>query len=172
MDGRWVVGAGSIAGYRMGYSTPLGRGTRVGRTDKAPGEIVISGTTVPSGTFSIDMRTVECDAGSSCTEHVNQMMDTEHHPFETFVLSTPIELGNIPAAGQQITASVTGQLTLRGVTRVTTFSVKARRNGGRIEVLGSIPVNRDDYGIPDSDEPGFTIDKDGTIEFLLMFDRG
>lgn len=173
VEGRWITGKDSVAGYRVGYGSPVGRGTRVGRTNTTPpGEITIAGTAVQAGQFSVEMRKVDCDGGSTCTDHVNEIMDVEHFPMETFVLSTPIELGSIPGDGQQVTASATGNLTLRGETRSETFSVTARRNAGRIEVLGSIPVNFDDYKIPDPNEPGFTIDRKGTIEFLLLFDRG
>lgn len=171
IEGSWKTGSGSVAGYRIGYSSPVGGGTRVGRTDAVTGEMRIVGTTVQTARFSVDMRKVTSDGGSTCDDHVRQLMDTDHYPYETFVLSTPIELKSVPADGKQVTVNVTGKLTLRGVTRSTTFPLTARRNGGRIEVLGSIRVNRDDYKIPDANEPGFTIDKNGTIELLLAFDR-
>jgi len=173
LDGTWSVGAGTVAGYRFGYSTAGGRGTQVGRGDAVTGDFQLAGSTVRGGQFSVDFREVRCDGdgGDVCDQQVHQMMDVENHPFETFALTQPIELGHIPADGEQITAKATGQLTLRGVTRTVTFDVTARRNAGRIEVLGSIPVNRDDYAIPDPEAPVFTIDKDGLIEFLLLFDH-
>lgn len=174
LDGRWVVAKSSVAGYRMGYSSPTGRGTRVGRTESgegASGEIRLSGSSVPEGKFSVDMRKVYCDGGSTCTDHVNEIMDVEHHPYQTLELASAIELGAVPNEGEQVTSHVSARLTLRGVTRTVTFDVTSRRSAGRIEVLGSIPVNRDDYNIPDSNEPGFSIDKEGAVEFLMVFER-
>lgn len=175
VEGRWLVASSSLAGYRIGYSTAGVRGTRVGRSadgSKAvSGEFLISGTVLEAAKFAVVMAKVECDGGQQCTDHVNEMMDVAHHPNETFTLTKAVDLGSIPADGKQITVKVTGNLTLRGVTRSVTFPLTARRHDGRIEVLGSIPVNRDDYKIPDPSEPGFSIDKDGTIELLLVFDH-
>lgn len=171
LDGTWSIGNGSQAGYRMGYSAVGVRGTRVGRGTAVTGTFALAGTTVTSGEFSVDFREVKCDGGSQCDDHVQQMMATDRFPYETFALTRPIELGRIPDDGEQLSATAVGELTLRGVTQPVEFVVTARRNAGRIEVLGTIPVNRDDYKIPDSEEPGFTIDKDGLVEFLLLFDH-
>ncbi len=173
VDGRWLVGSDSIAGYRMGYSAAGVRGTRVGRpaagSKAVTGEFLISGTVLKSAKFSITMAKVDCDGGQQCTDHINEIMDVPRFPYEKFTLTKAVDLGNIPADGKQITVKLTGQLTLRGVTRTVSFPLTARRSGGRIEVLGSIPVNRDDYKIPESGKPGFDIDKDGIIELLLAF---
>ena len=79
-------------------------------------------------------------------------MSADEFPTATFVLTQPIELGAVPADGEQITASATGDLTLRGVTNEVTFDVTAQANGELIGVLGSIPVLFSDYGI---DNPSF-----------------
>jgi polyisoprenoid-binding protein YceI len=171
VEGTWTLVSSSLAGYRIGYSSPVGDGTRVGRTNAVTGQMGVHGSTVQSARFSVDFRQVECDGGSTCTQHVQQIMDVDHFPHETFVLTSPIRLGSVPADGTTVTTPVTGKLTLRGVTRTVTFPLTARRNSSRIDVLGSIKVNRDDYQIPDANEPGFHIDKNGTIELLLTFAR-
>lgn len=171
VEGAWQLASSSVAGYRIGYTSPVGNGTRVGRTNAVTGTMAVSGSTVQSAQVSVDFRKVECDGGSTCTQHVQEIMDVAHHPYETFVLTSPIRLGSVPPDGKQVSTRVTGRLTLRGVTRTVTFTLTARRNSSRIDVLGSIPVNRDDYRIPDANEPGFHIDKNGTVELLLTFRR-
>lgn len=171
VEGTWKIASGSVAGYRVGYSSPVGGGTRVGRSEAVTGQMTIKGSTVRTTTVSVDFRELTSDGGSTCDEHVREIMDTANHPFESLRLGTPIELGSVPPDGKQVSVKVTAQVTLRGVTRSETFTLTARRNASRIEVLGSVPVNRDDYKIPDSDKPGFTIDKKGTIEVLLAFER-
>ena len=77
----------------------------------------------------------------------------------------------IPAGGEQVTATATGELTLRGVTNPVTFEVTAQTTDGRIGVLGSIPVVFADYGI---DNPSFgqvQTEDDGLVEFVLVFER-
>lgn len=171
VEGLWQLASSSVAGYRIGYTSPVGDGTRVGRTHAVTGQMQVSGSTVESAKVSVDFRTVVCDAGSTCTQHVQQIMDVADYPYETFVLTSPIRLGSVPPDGKQVSTTVTGRLTLRGVTRSVTFTLTARRNSSRIDVLGSIPVNRDDYKIPDANEPGFHIAKSGTIELLLTYAR-
>jgi len=171
IEGAWQVTSGSVAGYRIGYSSPVGGGTRVGRTDAVTGDMRIVGSTVQTTKISVDFRKLTSDGGDTCDTHVREIMDVANHPFESLALATPIDLGSVPADGKQVSTKVTAKVTLRGVTRSETFTLTARRNGSRIEVLGSVPVNRDDYQIPDANEPGFTIDKKGTIEVLLAFVR-
>jgi polyisoprenoid-binding protein YceI len=171
VEGTWTLVSSSVAGFRIGYTSPVGDGTRVGRTNAVTGQMGVHGSTVQTGRFSVDFRQIECDGGSTCTQHIQQIMDVAHFPYETFVLTSPIRLGSVPPDGKQVSTPVTGQLTLRGVTRAVTFTLTARRNSARIDVLGSIPVDRDDYKIPDANEPGFHIAKKGTVELLLTFQR-
>jgi polyisoprenoid-binding protein YceI len=169
VEGTWTLVSSSVAGFRIGYTSPVGDGTRVGRTNAVTGQMGVHGSTVQTGRFSVDFRQIECDGGSTCTQHIQQIMDVADFPYETFVLTSPIRLGSVPPDGKQVSTPVTGQLTLRGVTQAVTFTLTARRNSARIDVLGSIPVDRDDYKIPDANEPGFHIAKKGTVELLLTF---
>ena len=91
---------------------------------------------------------------------------------ETFVLTEPIDFGRIPVGDEQITATATGELTLRGVTNPVTFDVTAQTTDGRIGVLGSIPVVFEDYGIDNPSNPGVSLEDEGIVEFVLVFERG
>jgi polyisoprenoid-binding protein YceI len=98
-------------------------------------------------------------------------MNADEFPTATFVLTEPIDFGRIPVGDEQITATATGELTLRGVTNPVTFEVTAQTTGGRIGVLGSIPVVFEDYGI---ENPSFGVVKtedNGLVEFVLVFER-
>jgi polyisoprenoid-binding protein YceI len=77
----------------------------------------------------------------------------------------------VPAAGTDINATATGELTLHGVTREVVFQVTARIENGIIGVLGSIDVMFSDYNI-DNPSNGFVTTGDtGSIEFVLAFAR-
>jgi len=54
------------------------------------------------------------------------------------------------ADGLDGTRTVTGDLTLRGVTREVTFDVVVRRTGATFAVNGAIDVHFDDFEIPDA----------------------
>ena len=97
-------------------------------------------------------------------------MNTRRVPDRDVHLTEPIELGSIPAEGEQITATATGDLTLHGVTNSVTFDVTAQANGGQIGVLGSIPVLFTDYGIKNPSYGTVKTEDDGLLEFVLVFE--
>ena len=51
-----------------------------------------------------------------------------------------------------------------------TFDVTAQANGGKIGVLGSIPVLFSDYGIHNPSFGTVKTEDDGLIEFVLVFE--
>ena len=100
-----------------------------------------------------------------------RIMSTDQFPTSTFVLTSPIDFGTVPAEGETITASATGDLTLRGVTNSVTFEVQAKLEGGRIGILGNIPIAFSDYDIPDPSNAAATVKDSGLLEFVLVFDK-
>ena len=93
-------------------------------------------------------------------------------PTSTFTLTQPIELETVPAEGETVTATATGDLTLRGTTLPVTFDVQARLNAGNIEVDGSIPIVFADWGIPNPSFGPASTEDNGLLEFLLVFSKG
>ena len=171
IEGTWTATPDSVLGYRV-KETLFGQDTEgVGRTNAITGSLSLVGTSVESGEFTVDMTTVQSDSGNRDNQFRGRIMNTDTHPTSTFTLTQPIELGTIPAEGQAITATATGDLTLRGTTLPVTFDVQARLNRGNIEVDGSIPIVFADWGIPNpSFGPASTADN-GLLEFILVFDR-
>ncbi len=170
LDGPWRLGAGSIAGYRIGETVGITPGEAVGRTEKVTGSMVLNGATVTSGTWTVDMVSVKSD-DERRDQNYREDMDVAHYPTSQFVLGAPISLGSIPPDGQVITVQVDGALTLRGRTNNVSFPLQARRNAGRVEAVGSIPVVFADYGIPNPSNGFARTDDHGKVEFLLLFDR-
>jgi polyisoprenoid-binding protein YceI len=167
----WNVTQDSELGYRVGENL-FGVDTEgVGRTNQITGSLTIEGTQVTDAEFTVDMATVESDDSRRDNQFRGRIMSTDEFPTATFVLTSPIELGAIPAEGEQITATATGDLTLRGVTNPVTFEVTAQLEGERIGVLGSIPIVFADYGIPNPSNAGITTDDNGLLEFVLVFER-
>ncbi|MDP9069875.1 MAG: YceI family protein [Actinomycetota bacterium] len=68
--------------------------------------------------------------------------------------------------------TATGDLTLRGTTSRVTIPLTPKRSGGRIEVLGNLPIVFQEWGIPNpSFGPAQTEDR-GELALLLQFERG
>ncbi|MGE3620438.1 MAG: YceI family protein [Acidimicrobiia bacterium] len=168
VEGRWVIGAGSLAGYRIDEQLFAAATTAVGRTEDVTGELTIEGTTVATATFTVDMTTVESDESRRDGQFHGRIMDTATYPTAEFSLTEPIELGDLPADGEEVTVQATGELTVRGVTREVSFDLLARRNGADLEVNGSIPFELDDFDIPDASFGPAVVEDHGEIEVLLV----
>ena len=55
------------------------------------------------------------------------------------MLTEPITLSTVPAAGETITAEATGDFTLHGVTKKVTISLEGRWDGKDVQVVGNLP---------------------------------
>src|SRR5207237_10793803 len=76
-----------------------------------------------------------------------RIMNTATYPAATFKLTQPVALGSEPADGVTVTKQATGDLTLHGVTRSTTFTVSVKKTGSTIAASGSVPIIFADYNI-------------------------
>ena len=171
IEGTWSVTDGSQAGYRVKEVLFGQDAEAVGRTSGVTGTLEIAGTTVTATEVVVDMTTVASDESRRDGQFHGRIMDTATHPTATFTLTEPIELGSVPADGEEVTHTVTGDLTLRGVTNSVTFDLTARRNGATIEANGSILIDFDDYEIPDASGGPASVGRDGELELLLVFTR-
>ncbi|WP_131745271.1 YceI family protein [Frankia sp. Cppng1_Ct_nod] len=170
-DGAWAVGTGSQAGYRVkevlfGQAT-----TAVGRTSGVTGKMVVSGTTVESANFTVDMTTVASDQSQRDGQFHGRIMETSKYPTATFTLTKPIDLGSVPAAGVTKTYQATGDLTLHGVTKTVTISLDTQRSGVQIKISGQIPIVFADYNVSNPSFGGIKTEDNGTMEVLLVFTK-
>lgn len=170
--GSWTVTDESQAGYRVDEVLFGQNVTAVGRTNNVTGGLTLDGTTVGKAEFTVDMASVRSDQSRRDNQYRGRIMDTDRFPTSTFALAQPIALRSLPADGATVTASATGDLTLRGTTKRVTFEVKARRSGDRMEVNGSIPIVFGEWGIPGPSFGPATVEDHGAIEFLLVLRPG
>lgn len=169
--GSWSVSSGSQSGYRVkevlfGQST-----TAVGRTSEVSGSMTISGTEVSAASFTTTMSAVTSDQSNRDRQFRGRIMDVANHPSSTFVLSSPIALGPLPAAGIVKAYQATGKLMLRGVTKSVDITLNVKRSGASIDVNGEIPVTFADYSIPNPTFGPASVGNNGTLEVLLVFTK-
>ena len=170
--GTWTVGSGSIVGYRVNEVLLGQNATAVGRTSSVTGHLTISGTTATAASFSVPMATVHSDKSQRDASFDGRIMDVAQYPTGTFALTSPIDLGSLPATGVIKSYTAHGKLTLHGTTRAVTFTLTAERKGTQIEVAGDIPVLFSDYNIANPSFAGFVTTQDhGLLEFLLVFTK-
>ena len=142
-----------------------------GRTNDATGTLTIDGSTATAAEFTVNMASMTSDSDRRDGQFRTRIMTVDQYPTSTFVLTSPIDFGTVPAEGVTITATATGDLTLRGVTNPVTFEVQARLENGRIGVFGNIPILFSDYDIPDPTNQIATVKDNGLLEFVLVFER-
>ena len=182
IDGTWNVDTsigsfsdftGSFVGYRVQEELGgVGANTAVGRTPDVTGSLTIAGTTVTAGTITADLTTLVSDDRRRDGQLSRQGIQTSTYPTATFTLSSPIELGSVPADGQEITVTAKGQLTLHGQTKDVELPLKARLQNGVIAAAGSLPIVFADYGIQKPTSFAvLSIADEGTMELQLFFSR-
>lgn len=170
-DGDWVATDASEFGYRVEEVIAGVNSTAVGRSNEIDGTLTIDGATAASVDVEVEVESITSDQPRRDNQFSGRIMNSDQFPTATFTLTQPIEFGSVPTDGQQVTATATGDLTLRGVTKTVTFDVTAQVDAGRIGVLGSIPVLFSDYGIDNPSFSGVKTEDNGLVEFVLVFER-
>ncbi len=183
LDGTWNIDtsigtftdvsdtSGNFVGYRVQEQLAgIGANTAVGRTPKVSGSLTIVGTKVTAVDISADLTALQSDDSQRDNQLRNNGIQFSQFPAATFKLTSPIDLGTVPADGKEISVTASGQLTLHGVTRDVEVALKAKLSGSTIVVSGSLPIAFADYSIqkPDSFKV-LSIDDHGTMELQLFF---
>jgi polyisoprenoid-binding protein YceI len=183
LDGMWSVDTeigsfsdftGTFVGYRIQEQLAnVGGNTAVGRTPNATGTLTLQGSTITAATISADLTELKSDDDRRDGQLSRQGLQTSQFPTATFTLTSPIDLGSVPADGQTITATAHGQLTLHGQTRDVDIPISAKRSGFVVVVSGSLPIVLADYGIPKPNSFAvLSIADQGTMEFQIFFSKG
>jgi polyisoprenoid-binding protein YceI len=171
IEGEWVLTDGSQVGYRV-KEVLFGQDTEaVGRTSEVTGSLAVEGTTVTAVDLVVDMGSVESDESNRDRQFRGRIMDTDTFPEATFQLTEPVELGVVPATGEEVTVDAVGDLTLRGVTQAVTIPLTARLDGTTFAVSGTVTLDFDLFEIPDASGGPATVGRTGDLEILLVFGR-
>jgi polyisoprenoid-binding protein YceI len=165
--------SGSFVGYRVRETlATIGATEAVGRTPDVTGSITIDGSSITAADFTADLSTLQSDDDRRDGQLRQQALETGQFPEATFVLTQPIDLGGVPADGETIEATATGDLTLHGVTNSVQIPLRARLDGDVIVVVGSFPIVFADYGI---DQPQsmmvLSVEDNGVMELRLQLTR-
>ncbi len=110
-DGDWVPTDASEFGYRVEEVLAGVNTTAVGRSNEISGLMTIAGTTIPVVDIEVQVASITSDESRRDGAFTGRIMSADEFPTATFNLTQPIELGAVPADGEQITASATGNLT-------------------------------------------------------------
>ena len=122
--------------------------TVVGSTDQVAGEILVDfGDPSASvlGDVVINARTLETESSNRTRTVRGAILDTDTFEFITF---SPTSVDGLPTEPtDSFTFTVTGDLTIRDVTRSVTFDVAVSGSEERLEGTASAVVNRNDFDL-------------------------
>lgn len=172
VGGVWSIAGDSVAGYRV-FKDFVGASEfeAVGRTSTIFGELEIEGTTVTRAQFSVDIASIRSDDEGRDQQFRGPILEAAAFPFANFTLTSPIDLGDEPKNGELVTVDVTGEITLKGVTRTVEFPLTARLVGDEVQVAGSIEVVFSNFDIEPPRTPVIVVRDTGVIEFSLFFEQ-
>ena len=181
LTGSWTVTTGSLAGYRINelFVGQSSKHQAVARTSTVSGGLTVSGDStgyqVSSLTFTADLtslHSVDTVAGRDVTQRdgvVNRQLDVQQFPTATFAATSASVPGGI--TNQAVDVSVTGKLTIHGVTKDVTIKAKAQLVGGKAEIAGSTSISMTDYGVSPPQMPFVTVDSTLLLEFDIFLVR-
>ena len=178
--GTWTVAADSVAGYRVReqLANLPAESDAVGRTSQITGSITLatsgSTTTLTAAALTVDTTSISSDKSQRDNRLRNEGLQTNQYPTATFTLTKPVEVPAAALAGTASDVTLTGDLTLHGVTKSVEIPAKAQLVNGTIQVAGSISFPLSDYSITAPNIGGFivSIADTGTLEFLVNFGQG
>ena len=119
LDGTYSVAPGStdnFVGYRVTEKliASVVESTATGRTNNVTASLTIDGTNVSDVTVEADLRDLKSDNGFRDGRLRSDGLESDQFPQANFVLTQPITLTKVPAAGETITTEGTGDFTLGG----------------------------------------------------------
>lgn len=177
IDGTWELtpnAAGSFAQYRITekFAQGLVENEATGQTADVTGSLKISGTTISGIDVTANLAVLKSDKDFRDNALKDRGLETNKFPTATFVATEPISLPSAPTKGVTLDVPITGDLTMHGVTKSVSITMKGRWDGAKIQVIGEVPINLGDYGITAPTSPVVAeVDDQGTIELNLFFTK-
>ena len=174
------MAANSVAGYRVReqLANLPAESDAVGRTDQVTGSITLetsgTATTLTAGSLTVDMTTLASDKSMRDNRLRREGLETDTFPTATFTLTAPVEVPAAALTGTPSDVTLTGDLTVHGVTKSVQIPAQAQLVDGTIQVAGSLTFPLSDYAIVAPNVGGFivSIADTGTLEFLVNFAKG
>src|SRR5256885_15626237 len=174
----WTIASGSLAGYRVKEQF-VGQSSSheaVARTSAVSGQatITLSGTTyeLTAATITVQLSSlasVDSVAGYNVTNRdriVRQSLNVSSFPTAVFVAKS-VTLPAGDAAGQTVTVSVPGTLTIHGVTKDVTANLQLHVSGTSTQIAGTIATNMTEFGVNPPSIGFTTVQPAVTIEVSL-----
>jgi polyisoprenoid-binding protein YceI len=140
------------------------------------GDVLVRGTQIVGGTFTVDMNSLkvedikDADSNGKLVGHLraDDFFSIDKYPTSTFKITKVAPLkGN--AAGNN--ATITGDLTIKGITKSVSFPAKVGVKGGLVSASGTATIDRTKFDIKYGSKSFFESIGDKAImdDFTLSF---
>lgn len=129
----------------------------VGTTQQVNGEVFVNMTHPEQssvGTITVDISTFHSDSSRRDNAIRNRWLESATYPLATFV---PTEVSGLSAdvqAGETLNLQITGDMTVREVTRPVTFDVQVKLENDMLQGTATSEVLMTDFGFPPPDIAG------------------
>jgi len=126
-----------------------------------------------AGQITVDTTSIASDKSQRDGRLRTEGLQTDPYPTATFKLTKAVAVPAAALAGTGSDITLTGDLTLHGVTKSVDIPAKAQLVNGTIQVAGSISFPLSDYSIVAPNLGGIivSIADNGTLEFLVDFSK-
>ena len=160
----------------LGWTGKKVTGQHNGSIQFKEGDVLIRGNQIVGGTFTVDMNSLkvedikDADSNGKLVGHLRSedFFSIDKNPASTFKITkvTPLK-GN--AAGNN--ATITGDLTIKGITQTVSFPAKVGVKGGVASASGTATIDRTKFDIKYGSKSFFESIGDKAImdEFALSF---
>jgi polyisoprenoid-binding protein YceI len=166
LDGTWVIADGSFAGYRVHEVLRGEEVTVTGRTEDVTGSVTLADGAVTDAEVVVDVESIATDEPPRDAYFRGTVMQVGTYPTATFVLTEPA-----PLEPGQTAVELTGDLTIRDVTREVVVDAEVAASEDGAQVVGGVPVTFSDFGV-EAPSLGFVrVDGEGSVEFSLRLER-
>ncbi len=131
----WVTGTSTIHDWECKMTSTSGSLTaRVGEQVSA----------ISAASVLVKVDDMDCDSGRMDKKVGNALNDKDKTPTISFEMESA---AISDAIADTLTATITGQLTLAGVTKTVEFPIEGTRAGNMMTFTGSVPVRMTEYGV-------------------------
>jgi polyisoprenoid-binding protein YceI len=176
-DGAWKIQQDEtvFAGYRIQelFAGATLKKTATGRSPDVSGTMTIAGTSISGVEVKVNTTKLKSDDDRRDSQIRKKGIATADFPEATFKMTKPLTLPSAPKQNEEVSATVSGELTLHGVTKSVEVPLKASWKGSTIVVATvgeGLPITLADYQIEPVEIPGFVkVDEQGTLELQLLF---
>jgi polyisoprenoid-binding protein YceI len=171
VDGEWVVGAGSEAGFRAERTdVPEDDAVLLGVTSDVDGTFRVRAGELESGSIAVELATIR--TGSAAADRqLRQALETDLYPTALFSLTTPLDVSELETTTDPVQLEAVGVLTLRDETEPVTVALEVQRSAEGLVASGAIGVTFSDFGVAVPPDAPVQVRDEGTVEVRLQVVR-